>query len=107
MIVNIVYVYVKPEHIEDFKKATVENHEHTINEEGNLRFDVLQDDLDKTKFVLYEAFLSDKAAADHKKTTHYLKWKESVAPWMAKPREGVKHHVLKPDNKDLWQPPSL
>lgn len=102
MIVHIVHVYVKKQHIKAFISATVENHENTIKEEGNLRFDVLRDDADAAKFVLYEAFISDEAAAAHKKTSHYLKWKETVAPWMAKPREGIKHQVLKPDNTALW-----
>ena len=102
MIVNIVYIYVNEKYLEEFISATVENHENTIKEEGNLRFDVLQDDSDPTKFVLYEAFVSDEAATAHKKTAHYLKWKETVAPWMDKPREGVKHQVLKPGNSSLW-----
>ncbi len=102
MIVNIVYVYVKEQHLEEFISATVENHENTIKEEGNLRFDILRDNSDASKFVLYEAFVSDEAAAEHKKTPHYLKWKETVATWMAKPREGIKHQVLKPDNTALW-----
>lgn len=102
MIVNIVHVFVKQEFVDEFIAATIENHENTLKEEGNLRFDVLQDDKDQTKFVLYEAFLSDDAAAAHKDTAHYKKWRETVAPWMAKPREGIKHQVLKPDNSRLW-----
>lgn len=102
MIVNIVHVFVKHEYVDKFIAATIGNHENTIQEEGNLRFDVLQDDKDATKFVLYEAFLSDGAAAAHKETAHYKKWKKTVAPWMAKPREGIKHQVLKPDNPALW-----
>lgn len=102
MIVNIVYIHVEKGHIEDFKAATIENHENTIKEQGNLRFDVLQDDSDPSKFVLYEAFLSDEAAAEHKKTNHYLKWKELVAPWMESQRKGIKHKVIKPDKAALW-----
>ena len=42
MIANLVFVDVKPENIEDFKKATVLNHEGSRKEPGNVRFDVLQ-----------------------------------------------------------------
>jgi len=40
MIVTIVNVFVKPENVEQFIAATMENHQHAINEPGNLRFDV-------------------------------------------------------------------
>ena len=103
MIVTFVHVWVKQEHIDDFIKATIENHQNSIKERGNLRFDVLQDKNDPAKFVLYEAYESEEEAAEHKKTDHYLKWRETVAPWMAKPREGVPHNVIAPLDKGLWK----
>lgn len=96
MIATIVHVYVKKEHIEDFIKATRENHEGSVRETGNLRFDILQDASDPSKFVLYEAYRSEKDAAAHKETAHYLKWRDTVAPWMDKPREGIRHNILFP-----------
>jgi len=94
MIVTIVNVYVKPEYIEDFIKITIENHFGSIKEPGNLRFDVIQNSEDPTRFVLYEAYDSEDAVAKHKTTSHYLKWRETVADWMAKSREGIKHNVI-------------
>ena len=41
--------------------------------------------------MLYEVYKSDEAAAAHKKTSHYLKWRETVEDMMVKPREGVKY----------------
>lgn len=96
MIATIVHIYVNPSHIEDFILACRHNHEHSIQEAGNLRFDVLQDDKDPSKFVLYEAYASEVHAAKHKETAHYLTWRDSVAPWMAQPREGIKHTILFP-----------
>ncbi|MBI3775798.1 MAG: antibiotic biosynthesis monooxygenase [Gammaproteobacteria bacterium] len=96
MHVTLVHVYVKPEHIEDFIRATQQNHEGAIHEPGNVRFDVLQSPDDATRFVLYEAYLTPGAAAAHKQMPHYLQWRERVAPWMAKPREGVNYHGLLP-----------
>lgn len=98
MIATIVHVFVKPEFIEAFIAATKPNHEGSVKEPGNLRFDILQDALDPAKFVLYEAYASEAAAAAHKETSHYLTWRDTVAPFMAKPREGVKHQILFPQN---------
>lgn len=102
MIVTCVTVFVKKEHLQDFIEATLENHRNSIKEEGNLRFDVLQSKNDDTRFFLYEAYESEEASAAHKKTEHYLKWRDTVADWMAKPREGVAHSVIAPTGKDLW-----
>jgi autoinducer 2-degrading protein len=102
MIVTLVHIWVKDENLEEFKQATVVNHEQTIKEPGNLRFDFLQDDADPSKFILYEVFESGEAVAAHKNTPHYLEWRDAVAPWMAKPREGIKHKVIKPMEKELW-----
>jgi len=96
MIATLVHVYVKPEFTEAFIEATRINHEHSIQEPGNLRFDILQDAQDKNKFVLYEAYQSEQHAAAHKGTAHYLTWRDTVATWMARPREGVKHAMLLP-----------
>jgi autoinducer 2-degrading protein len=102
MIATLVHVYVKEEYIDQFIEATLENHRASIQEPGNLRFDVLQDDENPAKFTLYEAYESEEAAAAHKKTEHYKKWKEKVADWMDKPREGVKHQIVAPKDKSAW-----
>ena len=99
MIVTIVHAYVKAEFVNAFIEATAENHKNSIKEPGNLRFDILQDAADENKFVLYEAYDSEAAAAAHKETIHYLKWRDTVASWMARPREGVKHKLLYPAHK--------
>ena len=96
MIATLVYVQVKAEHVKAFIDATRENHEHSIKEKGNLRFDIIQDANDPTKFALYEGYDSEQAVAAHKETAHYFKWRDMVTPWMAKPREGVKHKLLFP-----------
>jgi autoinducer 2-degrading protein len=93
---TLVYVQVIARHIADFVEATRRNHEASIRESGNARFDVLQSPDDPTQFVLYEAYLTLEAASEHKQTPHYLEWKETVAPWMAIPRKGVTYHGLYP-----------
>lgn len=96
MITTIVHVYVKPEHIQDFIDATRFNHEQSIQEPGNFRFDILQDDKDPSKFVLYEVYETEESVLAHKEKPHYFQWRDTVAPWMAKPREGVRHKMLFP-----------
>lgn len=102
MLVTCVHVYVKKDRIEDFIAASVENHTSSVKEPGNLRFDVLQCDADPSKFLLYEAYESEEAAAAHKETAHYRKWKETVADWMARPREGVTHRAVAPADRSGW-----
>lgn len=96
MQVAIVHVHVLAEHVSAFKEATRANHEASVREAGNLRFDVLQRADDPTRFVLYEAYESAEAAVAHKQTGHYLRWRETVADWMASPREGVAYDGLFP-----------
>ncbi len=102
MIVTCVTVYVKEEHINDFIEATTLNHEGSIKEPGNMRFDVLQSFNDPTRFLIYEAYESEDTAKAHKQTEHYLKWRETVADWMAKPREGISHKVICPNERNQW-----
>jgi (4S)-4-hydroxy-5-phosphonooxypentane-2,3-dione isomerase len=91
MHVTIVHIHVKPEHVDAFVKASLANSEASSKEPGNRRFDVLQSADDPTKFILYEAYLTAEDAAAHKQTTHYNTWRETVADWMAEPRQGVQY----------------
>jgi autoinducer 2-degrading protein len=102
MIVTCVYVHVKPEALDDFIKASATNHAESIKEPGNLRFDFVQQVDDPTHFMFYEAYESEEAAAAHKNTSHYLKWRETVQDMMAEPRKGVKYNVLHPNDKAKW-----
>jgi autoinducer 2-degrading protein len=96
MHVTLVHVHVLPDHIDDFIRASEANHAASIQEPGNLRFDILQSPDDPVRFVLYEAYRSAEDAAAHKQTAHYLTWRESVADWMAEPRQGIPFNGLFP-----------
>ncbi len=102
MIATIVHIWVKPEHRDAFIAATTINHQNSIQEVGNLRFDFIEDAANPNKFVLYEAYESAEAAAAHKTTEHYLTWRKTVADWMVQPRQGVKHNIIAPMDKNLW-----
>ena len=96
MQVTIVHVTVKPDYIDDFIEASRLNHELSVTEPGNRRFDVLQSADDPTRFALYEAYENAAEAAKHKETDHYKQWRETVAEWMAQPRQGVAYNGLFP-----------
>ena len=96
MIVTCVRVSVKLENIEDFIQATRINHENSIKEPLNCRFDILQNPENPSQFILYEAYENEEGAKAHKETTHYKTWRETVAPWMAEPRQGIPYTVIAP-----------
>jgi autoinducer 2-degrading protein len=97
MQVTIVQVHVKPERVPDFIEACRLNHQGSIAEPGNRRFDILQQAEDPTRFVLYEAYASAAEAAAHKATPHYLAWRDTVAEMMAEPRQGTAYRGLFPN----------
>jgi autoinducer 2-degrading protein len=96
MYVVCVTVWVKPEHVDQFIAATRDNHLNTRQEPGNVRFDVLQAEDDPARFFLYEVYRSKDDFTRHQQTPHYLRWRETVADWMAQPRQGVRHRSLFP-----------
>lgn len=102
MIATLVHVYVKEESINDFIRVTIINHDESVKEPGNLRFDILQDASDPSRFVLYEAYESEEASIAHKNTSHYLIWRDSVADWMAQPRQGIRHTIVYPLDRTQW-----
>ena len=91
-----VHVHVKPEMIDAFKTATIENANQSVKEEGVERFDVIQQVDDPTRFILVEVYKTDKASFAHKETAHYVKWRDTVAEMMAEPRNGIKYSNIYP-----------
>ena len=93
---TIVHIHVKPDCVAEFIEACRLNHEASIKEPGNRRFDVLQSSDDETRFVLYEAYATTEDAVAHKQTAHYQAWRDSVADMMAEPRRGDPYQGLLP-----------
>jgi (4S)-4-hydroxy-5-phosphonooxypentane-2,3-dione isomerase len=98
MLVVHVQVQVKPECVEAFKAATLANARASVQEPGIARFDVMQQADDPTRFVLVEAYRTADAPAQHKETTHYATWRDTVAPMMAAPRTSVKFGNVFPED---------
>lgn len=98
MFIVHVHVHVKPESVEAFKQATLENARHSIQEPGIARFDVIQQTEDPTRFVLVEVYRSADAPAKHKETAHYARWRDAVVNMMAEPRSSVRYVNVFPDD---------
>ena len=90
MLIVLVHVHVKPDCIEAFREASLENARNSIEEPGIARFDVLQDNDDPNRFILNEVYRDAEAPAAHKETAHYAAWRDTVADMMAEPRQAVK-----------------
>jgi len=101
MLVVHVHVRVKPEFIDAFQRASIDNARFSVQEPGIARFDVVQQQDDPTHFVLVEVYRTPDAPAAHKATRHYEAWRDTVAPMMAEPRSSVKFNNLYP-NDNGW-----
>lgn len=101
MFIVHVFVHVKEDNIEAFKTATFENAQNSLQESGIARFDVLQQQDDPARFVLVEVYRTPQDPAKHKETTHYKKWRDTVADMMAEPRSSIKFSNVFP-NEEGW-----
>jgi (4S)-4-hydroxy-5-phosphonooxypentane-2,3-dione isomerase len=97
MLIVHVHVRVKPESVAAFREASIENARNSVQEPGIARFDVIQQQDDATRFLLIEVYRTAEAAAAHKETAHYAKWRDAVASMMAEPRSSVKFNAVFPD----------
>jgi quinol monooxygenase YgiN len=98
MLIVHVHVQVKPDFVQAFKDACVENSRQSLKEPGIARFDILEQQDDPTKFLLVEVYRTPEAPAAHKQTAHYQTWAETVANMMAAPRMSVKFARVYPEN---------
>ena len=90
---------MKPGDVEAFRAATVRNARLSLLEPGVLRFDVVQQQDDPTRFVLVEVYRDAEAATAHKASEHYPVWRDTVAPMMAAPRTSVKFDPVFPEEQ--------
>src|SRR3954469_266646 len=96
MIIVHVSVHVKPHAVDAFRAATLENARNSLQEPGVVRFDVVQQEDDPTRFLLVEIYRTAADPARHKETAHYVTWRDTVEPMMAEPRRSVKYRALFP-----------
>ena len=99
MLIVHVHVEVKPEFVEAFLEATVENARNSVREPGIARFDVIRQADGAARFVLVEVYRTVEATVRHKETAHYQAWRDKVAPMMAAPRTSVKYANVFPGDE--------
>ena len=97
MFIVHVHVHVKPELIDDFKQASIENARNSVQEPGVARFDVIQRQDDPSRFVLVEVYRTPEDPAKHKETEHYQRWRDTVSEMMVESRSSVKYTNIFPD----------
>jgi quinol monooxygenase YgiN len=96
MLIVHVHVHVKPEFIEQFRLASLQNARLSVEEPGIARFDVLQQADDPARFILVEVYRDVAAPGRHKETSHYAAWRDAVAEMMAEPRSSIKYSNVFP-----------
>ena len=89
-----VRVHVLPEAVAAFREASLANARASLAEPGIVRFDVLQESEDATRFVLVEVYRDVAATVAHKETAHYAAWRDTVAPMMAEPRGATRYETV-------------
>jgi len=100
MYIVLVHIHVKPEFLDVFQEATIENARNSLLEPGISRFDVIQEVEDPTRFILVEVYRTLEDSARHKETAHYARWRDTVADMMVEPRKGIKYSNVFPLDAD-------
>jgi autoinducer 2-degrading protein len=104
MLIVHVFVHVQADAVDAFTAATLENARSSVREPGVVRFDVVQQEDDPTRFLLIEIYRTPEDPARHKATTHYATWRDTVEPMMAEPRRSVRYRTLFPEPEG-WEFP--
>jgi autoinducer 2-degrading protein len=77
MFIVLVRVHVRPEFIDEFRTAILENAARSVERDpGCVRFDVLQQEDDPTQWVFYEVYDHEQAWIQHRSAAHFLAFKE-------------------------------
>ena len=100
MYIMHIHIRIKPEHVEAFKEATIENAANSVKEPGVARFDFLQQADDPTRFMLLEVYRHADDLAKHRETAHYNAWAAKVADMFAEPRTRSLYTNIFPASQD-------
>lgn len=99
-----VHVHVLADKLSEFVEASQKNASASLLEAGVVRFDLVQNLEEPTRFVLVEVYRDEEAPARHKETAHYVAWRDTVASMMASPRTSTRFRSLYPD-APRWETP--
>ena len=98
MLIVHVHIQVKPDQVDAFKAACVENSRNSLKEPGIARFDVLQQQDDPTRFLLVEIYRTRRGPRGPQADRALPEWAETVADMMAVPRFSVKFDKVYPQD---------
>ena len=101
MFVLHVHLKVKPEFVQAFLEATKDNAQHSVQEPGCLRFDILHVKDDPTRFVFNEVYRQASDLDHHRTTEHYQRWRDAVPDMMAEPRQAFQLESLFPPDEQF------
>lgn len=104
MLIVHVYAMVKPEFVDAFREASLENARESLKEPGIARFDLVQEIEDPTSFALLEVYRTEEDTVKHKETAHYARWKDAVEPMLVRPRWRTRYTNLAPADPG-WETP--
>ena len=77
MFIALVKLQVKPELNDEFKAAILKNAELSVQRDpGCVRFDVLQQEDDPTRWFLYEVYEKEQDWVNHRAAAHFLAFME-------------------------------
>jgi autoinducer 2-degrading protein len=100
VIIQLVHIRVKPDAVEAFKAATLDNTRNSRLEPGVAQFALTQQQDDPTRFVIIEAFRDEAAIEAHRQTPHYLRWRDTVTDMMAEPRHAIRAASVDPPDSE-------
>jgi autoinducer 2-degrading protein len=100
MVILHVNIQIRPECVDAFIAATIENAKNSSLEPGVARFDFVQELADPTRFELWEVYRSEEAVVAHKETAHFNAWAATVADMFVVPRtRSLSRNIFPGDEK--------
>jgi quinol monooxygenase YgiN len=84
-----VNIRIKPENVDAFMKGVLENAMNARKEPGCRQFEVLVDQQDRTKVMLFEVYDDEKAFEAHQQTPHFKKYLAEAVPLLASRERSV------------------
>ena len=101
MYINMATFKVQAEHHAAFMEKLTDNARNSVHqEEGCLRFDVLQDESDPNTIYVYEVFRDKADLEAHHDTPHSRRWKAAYE-WLAAPIVSKRSSNVFPTD-DAW-----
>ena len=94
MYIVVTWLTVNVQDIDAFLVATLEMGHAALKEKGTRRFEVLRDDNDPTRFIVYKATKTREDHETHLTTTHAKQWLAQVTPMLSGPLRSDSYNQL-------------